>query len=70
MMSRRRERPCYDVIEKNLGLHSLGESTSPGPGGWGEDLPESALPVDSLLGLDPFLVHDIEKTECQLLILI
>jgi hypothetical protein len=60
----------HDAIEKNLGLHSLGESTSPGPGGWGENLPGSALPIDSLLALNPLHIHDREKTAWQLLILI
>ncbi len=47
-----------------------GESTSPGPGGWGENLPGTALPIDSLLALNPFHNHDCEKTAWQLLILI
>jgi hypothetical protein len=57
-------------LKKTWACTLLGESTSPGPGGWGEDLPESALPVDSLLALDPFLAQDIERTACQLSILI
>jgi hypothetical protein len=53
---------------KKPGPALFGESTSPGPGGGGENLLESALPVDSLLALDPFHIHDIERTACQLLI--
>jgi hypothetical protein len=58
------------LSKKTWACTLLGESTNPGSGGGGENLPETALPVDSLRALDPFRLHDLGRTACQLLILI